>query len=263
MEAVKRRWLRSPYLTVPLYHDQVLDGQPPSRLYESVRARMDADSQSTQDFVEGIMPWVYGPELAAVPRLPANSADPFWDNGWFGLDDARVLYAIIRKCLPKRLLEVGSGNSTKFACKAIREGQTGTELVTIDPQPRASVSDLQSRWISKNIWQVDIAEFQALAAGDILFMDGSHLVMNGSDAVRFFIEILPIIRPGVLIHLHDMHLPYEYSAEFDGRGYGEQYLMATALLGSRDLVVLAPVSYLARSGRLREGGSSFWFMKRK
>jgi len=262
MERVKRRWWRCPVITVPLYYAEVLDCQPPERIYEAVRSRIDADSHSIDQFLDGLAPWLYGAELAAVPRLPANMTEPFWDNGWFGIDDARALYSIIRAHAPKRFLEVGTGNSTKFACKAIREGRTGTEVVTIDPQPRSNVDEQTGRWINRNIWKVDIGEFRRLEAGDVLFMDGSHLVLNGSDVVRFFLEILPIVRPGVLIHVHDIHLPYEYSPEFDNRGYGEQYMLANALLNNPNLVVLLPVAYLTSQGRLKEGGGSFWFMKR-
>jgi hypothetical protein len=86
--------------------------------------------------------------------------------------------------------------------------------------------------------------------------------LNGTDTVRLFLEILPRLRPGVVIHVHEIALPWEYPTAFDGRGYSEQYMLAAALLFSNAWEILAPVNYLCAAGRLRRGGMSFWMRRR-
>jgi hypothetical protein len=97
-----------------------------------------------------------------------------------------------------------------------------------------------------------------LKAGDILFHDGSHLTFNGADTVRLFLEILPALQAGVLVHIHDINLPFEYTSDFLRRGYSEQYMLATALLFGTAWQVRLPVAWLHTRGRLAHGGVSFW-----
>ena len=100
-----------------------------------------------------------------------------------------------------------------------------------------------------------------LEPGDILFHDGSHITLNGTDTVRLFLEILPRLKPGVLVHVHDIMLPREYPDSFFGRGYSEQYMLAATLLFGPDFEVLAPISYISGTMGLDPGGVSFWMRK--
>jgi hypothetical protein len=106
-----------------------------------------------------------------------------------------------------------------------------------------------------------------MSAGDILFLDGSHLAFNGTDTTRFFLEILPVLASGVLVHVHDIFLPYEYSELFSARLYNEQYLLACTLLDTAKWCPLLPVHYLERQGHLADlaqpgaVNTSFWMMR--
>ncbi len=100
-----------------------------------------------------------------------------------------------------------------------------------------------------------------LGAGDMLFIDGSHHAFNGTDVPFLFLEVLPRVKPGVVVHVHDIMLPYEYPSLFTARGYNEQYVLAALLLGDSSWQPLLPVYWLSRRGRLPPG-SSFWMRRR-
>jgi len=100
--------------------------------------------------------------------------------------------------------------------------------------------------------------FSRLRPGDVLFIDGSHLVMNGSDCVRFFLDVLPILPDGVWVHLHDVFLPYDYPYQlFLDCKSNEQYMVAVLLLHSQDWVPVLPIYYGHKPGILPHGGGSF------
>lgn len=156
---------------------------------------------------------------------------PRWSQSWFpGLDGA-ALYAIVRSGRPRRILEVGSGHSTRFLAQAVVDGGFACAITCIDPQPRADLShlnlDLQRRLLTPE----DARLAAELAAGDILLVDSSHIAMPGSDVDLVLNEILPRLAPGVLVHLHDIFLPDAYPAHWAWRGYNEQIPVACLLQG--------------------------------
>lgn len=201
--------------------------------------------------------------------------EPSWINGFFGGLDAASLYAFVASGRPKRYFEVGSGNSTKFARRAIRDHALATTITSIDPAPRWDIDTLCDRVIRQPLEDVDVTLFDELEAGDVLFFDGSHHAFMNSDVVAFWLDILPRLKPGVLVHIHDIFLPYDYPNDWVERHYTEQYLLAVALLapGSAFDVVFAS-QFAVRdpelSGRVRNAigfradgeASSFWLRTR-
>lgn len=249
------------HVLVPLDHESVLSPREPSHRYPAVLSRIEHDLAAIDSFLERLQPMLHCSELAAVPQEePDDVLTPYWNNGYFSGMDARAAYAVTGSLAPRTILEIGSGHSTKFIRKAIQNCGTATEIVSIDPQPRTEIDALCDHVVRKDVHEVDISVFAALESGDVLFWDGSHLVFNGADAVRLFLEILPALAPGVLVHIHDIALPFEYPGVFDGRGYAEQYLLAAYLLGGGDVDVVFPVAYLAAT-RGFDGGLSFWMRK--
>ena len=177
------------------------------------------------------------------PNAPTNL--PTWNNVWFTALDAASLVAFLLARRPKRYLEIGSGNSTRFARFAIDSGKLPTELVSIDPQPRAEIDALCTRMVRSPLETCDIEMFADLEAGDILFFDGSHRVFTNSDVTVFFLEILPVLKPGVLVHIHDIFLPDDYPPQWSGRLYSEQYLLAAQLLaGHATFRIVLPNYYV-------------------
>jgi len=189
----------------------------------------------------------YRADLERIPQDTVDPLSPSWKNKWFTGLDAMALYAIVASRRPRRITEVGSGHSTKFAARAIRDHRLETTLVSIDPHPRAEIDQLCNRIVRSRAEKVDLALFGDLAAGDILFIDSSHRVYTGSDVTMLFLDVVPRLRPGVILHVHDIFLPWDYPVQWTSRYYSEQYLLASLLLAQparfRLLMSSAFVSY--------------------
>lgn len=248
-------------LFVPLDYLGVIQTRTQDYLYQAVRDRVESDRDPIDRFLAELSPFLSHPSLDKVPDDELVKGEPYWNNGYFSGDDARFLFAFVAAFKPKRILEIGSGNSTKFMRLALNSCGIDSQIISIDPVPRARVDGVVDIAIEKSLLEVSLSEFDRLEAGDLLFHDGSHLTFNGADTVCLFLEVLPCIKPGVIVHIHDIQLPHEYSSSFDGRGYSEQYMLAAALLFGNCWEVLAPVDYLRRTGRAKHGGGSFWMRK--
>jgi hypothetical protein len=183
-------------------------------------------------------------------------------NKLYKAGDAEVLYALLRHLRPKQVLEIGSGNSTLIASAAMaansRDGSPGdliavdpTPTVALDTQPTVRKEGPAAGWLVEvsgretpiegltRVERVDCrelpwAQFEALQAGDVLFIDTSHVVKLGSEVNWLILEVLPHLAPGVWVHFHDIHLPYEYPPYyFLLAGFlTEQYLLQAFLTGS-------------------------------
>lgn len=242
---------------VPLDHGRVIS--PPRENIEpfpAIKELIDRQIVDIKVFVDRLRP--HFAHLDDLPDEPVDDYIPYWNNRYFSHDDARIAYSMVREFKPSKIIEIGSGNSTKFLRKAISDGGLATRLISIDPFPRVEIHHLCDQVMRENLVSIKLELFDQLEAGDILFLDGSHLVFHGSDCPHFYLRVLPRIRQGVFVHLHDICLPDEYKQEFDGRYYGEQYLLGAFLIGNPDWSVRVPVSYLAAQGLLRRDGVSFW-----
>ena len=142
------------------------------------------------------------------------------DQAWFPSLDAAVAYALMRERKPQRVIEVGSGHSTRVLAKAM--GGMG-ELLAIDPAPRADIAGLPGvRVVPSTVQAAPGALFDGLKAGDVLFMDSSHILMPGSDVDLLLNRVLPRLPSGVLVHIHDIFLPFDYPPIWGWRAYNEQ-----------------------------------------
>jgi SAM-dependent methyltransferase len=177
----------------------------------------------------------YKEDLLAIGRGPSDDPlEPYWDQYWFFGLDAISLYGFIRSREPSAYLEIGSGISTMFAARAIRDGGLATSITSVDPEPRQGVDALCRRAIRRPLETVDLAAFDGLGHGDVVLMDGSHRVFTNSDATVFFLDLLPRLAGGVLVGVHDVFLPFDYPPEWGSSYYSEQYLLAAYLLAEAD-----------------------------
>jgi hypothetical protein len=190
-------------------------------------------------------------QLTAIPGEPVSPTEPHWNNGFlFGLDGASI-YSFIRQRAPNRYVEIGSGNSTLFAARARRDGDLATHLTSIDPSPRREIDALCNTVIRSPIQDVPVDLFTSLEPGDIVFFDGTHRVFTNSDATVFFLDVLPEIPSGVLVGIHDIHLPDDYRPEHHDRYYSEQYLLGAYLLAECPwLRIVLPCWYAGSNPRL-------------
>lgn len=218
-------------------------------------------------------------EKIAVHADSRGSRSPIWLNGWFPGVDAISLYGLLAVNNPRWYVEVGSGNSTKFARQAIADHGLRTLITSIDPFPRADIDGICDRVIRQPCEEVPPEFFDSLTSEDILFIDNSHRSFPNSDVTVFFTEILPYLPNGMIYGLHDIFLPWDYPDEWKDRYYNEQYLLAAYLLGGAngDEIVLPNVflSYFAphllgpleqilgnpQLAGIEKTGSAFWLRR--
>jgi len=194
----------------------------------------------------------YKSAFAAIARdEPADGREPFWSNPWFPVLDAICLSGLVADINPRRYVEVGSGNSTKFVRRAIADHGLRTRVISIDPHPRAVVEDLCDEVIRKRLEDCDLSIFAELGPDDLVFIDNSHRSFQNSDVTVVFTEVLPLLKPGCRYGIHDIFLPNDYPEEWFSRAYSEQYLLMAYLLGGAggDQIVL-PVHYVQQTPEL-------------
>jgi len=195
----------------------------------------------------------HGDVLRAIrqERDPADSLAPCWNNIWFTALDAAALVSFLLSRRPKNYLEIGSGNSTMFASHTLRGAALPTIISSIDPRPRAEIDALCHRKIRAPLEDCDLSLFDELTTGDILFFDGSHRVFMNSDVTVFFLEVMQRIRPGVLVHIHDIFLPADYPPDWNESLFAEQYMLAAMLLcGTPPFKVIFPGYFVCSDAAL-------------
>jgi predicted O-methyltransferase YrrM len=198
----------------------------------------------------------YAAELHDVPLTQPEGDGFYWTNGMFGPQDAFTYYGLIREHRPARVLEVGSGFSTLIAARAAAMNGA-TQVTCIEPYPTdAHNSHLRAedgfRLVEKPVQEVELDVFTSLTAGDILFIDSSHVAKPGSDVEFLVFEVLPRIAPGVFVHVHDIFLPRGYTNHFyieQNRHWNENYLLGALLLENPRWQVYIANAFVADFGR--------------
>jgi hypothetical protein len=254
--------------------------------------QLPADSFSRTSELPGIA-WDLDAQLEFVRTLaPAldefRATDDDSDEAWryapnlsYSAADAAVLYAMVRSTRPLRVVELGSGHSTLVTARAARrntaEGHP-LSLAVFDPFPSVVTPELPGLESLERVsaQQVPLETFERLQAGDVLFVDTTHTVKLGSDVNFIVLEVLPRLAEGVLVHLHDIFLPYEYPRKWledYGLYWTEQYLVQAFLAFNSGYEVLASSHALQRDRRdamaelLPPGsvdwpGGAFWMRRR-
>lgn len=182
----------------------------------------------------------YQPRFNDFTDTSRNDVGYTFDNGFFGSPDAEVAYTVVRKYQPATIIEVGSGNSTKVLRQAAIDEGLNTHLVCIDPSPRVEINDIANEF-RRNPVEADRGTelFRSLGDRDILFIDSSHKIRTANDVVFLYLDVIPQLAPGTLIHIHDIFLPYDYPStwvvdtEFettDNWRSNEQYLVQALLM---------------------------------
>lgn len=231
------------------------------------------DPASQANLLEQVFPGLL--QAFDYPRTSGGRHDFFLDNRQFGEADARASFALLRHWAPRRYVEVGSGFSTLLAADVNRRFLGGAmSIVAIEPYPRDFLSDLNIDELRvEHVQDTPLAVFEALEAGDILFIDSSHVLKTGSDLEHMLTRVLPRLAKGVRIHFHDVFLPDEYPPQWvmgENRSWNEQYaLQAVIANGTRYRVLYAThfaLTRLAEEARpafgnlagLAYAGGSFW-----
>lgn len=226
-----------------------------------IRKLQERGHWETTRYTQGIKlddeKWIDFLEQTCLPykhqyeQLPLNpngdESQYFLVNGWFESVDAEMLYSVLRHFNPATVIEVGSGFSTRLMRRAIKEGSLQTKIISIDPHPNTSVQPYSDEYIKSPVEDVEQARIlDVLDANDILFIDSSHSVTTGGDIPYLFLEILPRLKPGVLIHIHDIFLPLDYPVQWviNNWGWTEQYLVHAFLCYNNAFEILWPARYM-------------------
>jgi hypothetical protein len=200
--------------------------------------------------------------LAQIPLAKAAPADwtgPVWNNGFLPGLDIVSLYGMLLHLRPNLYLEVGSGNSTRLARMAVTQANLSTRIISIDPRPRTDIGKLADEIRRIPLEQADIDWAAELHPGDVLYIDNSHRVLPNSDSTVFFMEILPRLQAGVVVHIHDVFLPDDYPEEMCARGYSEQYPLAVAMMANpKRYQPLFPAWFVANDPALQSLSDPFW-----
>lgn len=176
-----------------------------------------------------------------------------YTNMSFKSGDAEVLYEMIRRYRPARMVEVGAGHSTRMSRLALnanaRDGYFCDHTV-IEPYPRPWLAGLGAQTVVREkVERVGTRYFEDLGENDILFIDTSHVVRMGGDVQHLYLHVLPSLRPGVVIHIHDIFLPREYPREWAASHknfWTEQYLLQAFLAFNKEFEVLLALAYLSQ-----------------
>ena len=183
-------------------------------------------------------------------------------NDYYTSPDAEILYAMVRLYQPHCIIEVGSGNSTLLMRHAIADGGMPTQIISIDPMPRRNIEWFADEVIRERVEKLDANRIiSRLERNDILFIDSSHEIRSGNDVIHLFLNILPSLRKGVIVHMHDIFLPYEYPQEWMVKyrwNWNEQYLLQALLQGSYEYEVLWAGYYLQKTKPNISDNFQFW-----
>ncbi len=192
-------------------------------------------------------------ELADVPTEYRDRMEYFWWNVAFAPGDAEFLYGFLRRRRPRRFVEIGGGHSTLMAWRALsRNAEEGhpCEHTCIEPFEHPWLEQLGPRVLRQPLERVPRETFHALAAGDVLFIDSSHVVRPGGDVLLEILELLPELRPGVAVHFHDVFTPWHYPKSWlvdELKLWNEQYVLEAFLSCNREFRVVAALHWLSRA----------------
>ncbi len=194
----------------------------------------------------------YNEELVRISRKQGPAQEYYYDNEAFLSGDAEFLYNMVRYFKPRKLIEVGSGFSSLMALKAMEANREEDrsyrgEMTCIEPFEHSWLEDLDVSVRRELVQTVDIDFFRSLKENDILFIDSSHITKPQNDVLFLYLQVLPSLNPGVLVHIHDIFTPGDYLEQWvlkDVRFWNEQYLLEAFLSLNGQFEVIGAVNYL-------------------
>lgn len=241
---------------------------------------LDLNEQGQLDLIRQFK---YRDELLAIPMTSAAPTEYAYANGSFGSGNSELLYDMIRHFKPRRIVEIGSGYSTLMASLAIKKnleegGGAKCELTCVEPFEHPVLERLGLKVIRQKVEHCPAHLFTALDANDILFINSSHVIRPQGDVTHEYLHILGLLRPGVIVHVHDIFTPRDYPKEWvlDTRWlWNEQYLLEAFLCFNTAFEVICAANWLARNHMDKLGDAcpvlcqeptrepgSFWFRRK-
>jgi Methyltransferase domain len=194
----------------------------------------------------------FSDELKDIGRARKPDGMFYMDNGSFESGDAEFLYNMIRLKKPKRIFEIGSGYSTLITARAIKQNKETVpgyqcKHLCVEPYERPWLESVGVKVLRQKVEDVDSKIFSELEEDDLLFIDSSHIIRPQGDVVFEYLQLLPVLKKGVIVHVHDIFSPRDYPKEWviDAvRFWNEQYLLEAFLTSNSDWRILASLNYL-------------------
>jgi hypothetical protein len=196
--------------------------------------------------------FMFSKELMDIPKKKPESLKFYFNNGAFESGDAEYWYQLIRTIKPGKIFEIGSGNSTLMAISAIAQNQSDDpnykcEHICIEPYEMPWLEETGVSVVRSKVEDVELSFFSKLQENDILFIDSSHIIRPQGDVLFEYLELLPSLRKGVIVHIHDIFSPKNYLKEWlqdEVRFWNEQYLLEAFLTHNSTWKVVGALNYL-------------------
>ena len=223
------------------------------------------------------------------PVAPTGDPQQFYtENTSFSYVCAAITHCVIRYLKPQHVIEVGSGNSSLVIAAALalnnKDSATKAQYTIVDPYPRAGMETSLvglKRLIREPVELLDVSLVESLGKNDVLFIDSGHTVRIGGDVNYLILDILPRLAPGVIVHFHDVFLPYEYAKAYATdpgfrQFWTEAYLLQAFLCFNDQFEVLLAMNYMMTDHQRvfrnafplydpekHRGSESFWIRRKE
>jgi hypothetical protein len=252
------------------------DGQPWVPLSQVGHAGIDLQEAQQLALIEKWKAEAHQALIASLRNNPSINTQrlggPTVANGWYNTPDAEIYASMILDRQPGQIVEVGAGFSTRVARAAIGHAGLQTRITIVDPEPRTDVASAADSLVVRPVEQSGLAE-RDWSPGDFLFIDSSHICRTRGDVPFLFCQVVPRLPPGVVVHVHDIYLPFDYPNNQDHLWYTEQYVLLALLAHSPRYRTVLTSHWLSRThgdrmravlgpevGRdTRHYGGCYWF----
>lgn len=199
----------------------------------------------------------YIEELKQFPLAKQPKGTFYYNNGFYEGGDAEYLYSMIRHFKPRKIIEIGSGYSTMMAQNALQKNKSEDanyryEQICVEPYEQHWLEKTGVTVLRERVESINKNVFVQLEANDILFIDSTHVIRPQGDVLFEYLEILPILKPGVIVHIHDIFTPKDYPDAWiieEHRLWNEQYLLEAFLTFNSKFKILAALNYLSHNYR--------------
>ena len=194
----------------------------------------------------------FAAELSGISKTKVDPPEFHFNNAGFESGDAEYWYQMIRAVKPRRIIEIGSGNSTLMAIKATRKNKEEDasylcQHTCIEPYEMPWLEKTGVTVMRKKVEDVDLSFFSELTAGDILFIDSSHIIKPHGDVLFEYLQLLPTLNQGVIVHVHDIFSPKNYLKQWvedEVKFWNEQYLLEAFLSHNGSWEIIGALNYL-------------------
>lgn len=217
--------------------------------------RLPGIDWNTQEQLDLLNKFNFNEELKGIPLEKGNGLTFYMNNGAFQSGEAEFLYNIIRLKKPLRIFEIGSGHSTLLTLQAIKKNKEELpsyfcKHLCIEPYEMPWLEKTGATIIRKCVEDIGVSFFSELEKGDLLFIDSSHVIRPQGDILFEYLELLPSLKPGVIVHIHDIFSPRDYLTQWltdEIRLWNEQYLVEAFLTSNAKWKIIGALNYLSHN----------------